>query len=401
MKQLLTPYQIALAKSVLETDFQAFETLFDQLLHNPAERYSQLGNYPFLRNLPGYAEFKNLPDSQPHVDDLDYHKDKADYSERYARNQYFAEVLKAFAIEKQKLMLLDEKFSESQLMQCVDQKLRLHNAPPADWKALTHFQQSEAFRQIAGEARRMHSLRIIDETLQNHGFRVMVWEHWPLNRVDLDKEEDINWLFIGTDAEVAQLVEYEDTSLITGDEEYSFVIDTFDDLRLHTPATPLSEEDKKRLGQARRTAYTPIVIFLPICLGCAYLVYVNFTDPGFRSPDSYVVGFFLLFMSLASLGMVLAYRDIISRLNRVLKANEKHIFSGKLIKITEGGTTRRPTWEWTIEHETEYKSIPIRLLNKSAMEGFQSSHDIKAGDWVEVHQASDEPVTLTARKLKM
>ncbi len=400
MNPILTRYQTVLAKAILETDFDAFETLFEQLVNHPFEKYSQWGNYLFLRNLPGYAEFKHLPENQPHVDDRT--DSKPDYPERYVRNYYFAEVLRAFAIEKQKLHLLDATFSESLLMQGIDQKLHQRDASPVSWQTLKHFQQSEPFRQISGESRRMHSLRLIDDTLKNHGFRVMVWEDWSLDSIDADKDKSSDWLFVAAGPEIELLLDYDaEKSLMEEEEEYPFVIETFDDLRLPTPAVPLAEEDKKRIRKARRAAYPPIAIFLPVGVGCAYLVYETFADPGFRSPDSYIVGLFLAFVSLASLGMVWTYKNSINRLNRVLETDQKHVFSGKLIKITEHGTIRNPSWECTIEHETDYKLVPIRMANHVGMEGFNSLRDMKADDWVEVHQALNEPVTLKIKKLTL
>jgi hypothetical protein len=161
---------------------------------------------------------------------------------------------------------------------------------------------------------------------------------------------------------------------------------------------PLSDQDIKRIKRATVNNYVVSAIFSIIGIGSIILLLITFTDPGFRSPDSYIVACFIAFIGTVSFLLVKQCSTAITRLKGGLSEPYKKIYSGELIKIERYGSVKIPRTYWTVSINKEYHTIYLKVLDNSAADMKELSA-IKEGDIIEMQQYSDW-IILSIKKIK-
>jgi hypothetical protein len=164
------------------------------------------------------------------------------------------------------------------------------------------------------------------------------------------------------------------------------------------PLLPLTDDDIKRIKKGILVLYTQALIFFPIGIGCAFLLLITFTDPGFRSPDSYFVALFLAFIGFMSTWLTVFAIKKSRILKHAFNEGRKKIFTGELVKIDRYGSIKLPRSNWIINVNGWHCIIQIEALDRSFRD-MKKFPEIKEGDHVEVQLISDS-ITLSIQKIK-
>jgi hypothetical protein len=364
----------ATAKAILGTYRQEFETLF---AHHKSLAPGQ--RIPFSR-FTSLSDFRAT--IQESLSDLEIEAKTEDF---YAELSYHAALLNDFAREKKIFLALDGTLSERTIAEWLQRMVSAEVIKGMDWHYMNQFLLSDDAKQMSWEQKRLYLMLLTNECLRKFGLTIQIWMN--------DNDETKDAAFITTVEDANNLenllldIEYSVFIAISSLDDYQFMIS--DD------TLPLTKDEQRTVQKKMKEVKIVLFLFVPLFVFFAFLFFRTLSDPYFRTSDGYYVAGFTGLVAFAAAMLILKSVSETRILKRVLANGRKKIIFGKVEEVIVLGSLRAP--EVSLKIATKLEPLQVRILNKNSLSGVNSFLEIKKGDRVTLHQAAQEPMTLSVQ----